>query len=93
MCSGGLGPTDDDRTVDVVTAQLGVAPANEPEHEARMRARFAERHFQLTPNNLRQVRIPSGATVLQNNKGLALGFGVLASGASTATSCRACRAR
>ncbi len=74
VCSGGLGPTDDDRTVDVMAGVLGVAPANEPEHEARMRARFAERSFTLTPNNLRQVRIPTGAAVLQNRKGLAPGF-------------------
>src|SRR5436190_24124884 len=26
LCSGGLGPTEDDRTVDVVAALLGVAP-------------------------------------------------------------------
>src|SRR5438270_5702910 len=74
VTSGGLGPTDDDRTVDVVSAVLGVAPAQEPQHEERMRARFAERNFTLTPNNLRQVRIPKGAAVLANRKGLAPGF-------------------
>src|SRR5262245_4503570 len=41
VCSGGLGPTEDDRTVDGVSALLGVAPVVDPEHEARMRARFA----------------------------------------------------
>src|SRR6478609_8127659 len=71
VCSGGLGPTDDDRTVDVVSSVLGVQPAQEPEHEERMKARFAERNFTLTPNNMRQVRIPAGARVLANQKGLA----------------------
>src|SRR5262245_55657571 len=33
VCSGGLGPTDDDRTVDVVSAVLGVAPVQETQHE------------------------------------------------------------
>jgi nicotinamide-nucleotide amidase len=75
-CSGGLGPTDDDRTVDVVSAVLGVEPAQEPVHEERMRARFAERNFALTPNNLRQTRVPTGAAVLANRKGLAPGFAV-----------------
>jgi competence/damage-inducible protein CinA-like protein len=76
VCSGGLGPTDDDRTVDVVSAVTGVEPVQEPQHEERMRARFAERNFTLTPNNLRQVRVPKGSTVLANRKGLAPGFHV-----------------
>src|SRR4051794_12309203 len=48
VCSGGLGPTDDDRTVDVLSTVLGVQPAQEKEHEERMKARFAERNFTLT---------------------------------------------
>jgi nicotinamide-nucleotide amidase len=76
VCSGGLGPTDDDRTVDVVSALLGVAPTTEPAHAEKMRARFAARGFELTPNNLRQVRVPAGAAVMPNEPGLAPGFGV-----------------
>jgi nicotinamide-nucleotide amidase len=41
-----------------------------------MRARFAARGFALTPNNQRQVRVPTGADVLRNDHGLAPGFGV-----------------
>src|SRR5581483_5939439 len=76
VCSGGLGPTDDDRTVDVVARLLGVAPVVDPLHEQKMTARFAERGFRMTPNNLRQVRVPMGAEVLENRKGLAPGFRV-----------------
>jgi competence/damage-inducible protein CinA-like protein len=76
VTSGGLGPTDDDRTVDVVCALAGVAPLQEPSHFEKMRVRFAERGFAMTPNNLRQVRVPTGAEVLENRKGLAPGFGV-----------------
>ena len=76
VCSGGLGPTDDDRTVDVVSALLAVAPTTEPAHADKMRARFAARGFELTPNNLRQVRVPTGAAVMPNEPGLAPGFGV-----------------
>jgi nicotinamide-nucleotide amidase len=76
VCSGGLGPTEDDRTVDVAARLLGVEPTGDPGHESRMRARFAERNFKLTPNNLRQVRVPAGAEVLENKKGLAPGFRV-----------------
>jgi competence/damage-inducible protein CinA-like protein len=76
VASGGLGPTEDDRTVDVVSDWLGVDPAADAAHEAVMRARFGERNFRVTPNNLRQVRVPAGAVVLRNRKGLAPGFRV-----------------
>jgi nicotinamide-nucleotide amidase len=76
VCSGGLGPTEDDRTVDVASALVGKSPVVDSEHEARMQRRFAERGFRLTPNNVRQVRVPDGAIVLPNAKGLAPGFGV-----------------
>ena len=76
VASGGLGPTSDDLTVDAVAALLGVQPIYEPVHEARMRQRFAQRNFAITPNNLRQVRIPEGAEVLPNRTGAAPGFAV-----------------
>jgi nicotinamide-nucleotide amidase len=76
VCSGGLGPTEDDRTVDVASKLIVKEPRIDPDHEARMRQRFAERGFRLTPNNLRQVRVPDGADVLSNTKGLAPGFGI-----------------
>ena len=76
VTSGGLGPTDDDRTVDVVSELAGVAPVQEPAHFDKMRVRYAERGFRLTPNNLRQVRVPAGAEVLGNAKGAAPGFAV-----------------
>src|SRR3954468_6934850 len=39
VCSGGLGPTEDDRTVDVIAAMLGVPPVMEEAHRAKMEAR------------------------------------------------------
>jgi nicotinamide-nucleotide amidase len=76
LCGGGLGPTEDDRTVDVACGLLGVDAIQEPEHDARMRQRFAERNYRFTENNTRQVRIPRGADVLANPTGLAPGFSV-----------------
>src|SRR4051812_1391375 len=52
VCSGGLGPTEDDRTVDVVSALLGVEPVVDEAQRAAMTARFAQRGFEVTPNNL-----------------------------------------
>src|SRR5262249_46592618 len=69
VTSGGLGPTDDDRTVDVISRLAGVEPVQDPAHFEKMRVRFAELGFAMTPNNLRQVRVPAGADVLPNAKG------------------------
>src|SRR5262249_11098133 len=48
---------------------------HEPSLE-RMKTRFARTGFQLTPNNLRQVRVPEGAEVFANTAGIAPGFGI-----------------
>src|SRR4029079_18502661 len=74
--SAGRGPPDAVRAVDVASALAGVEPVQEPAHFDKMRVRYAERGFRLTPNNVRQVRVPAGAEVLTNTKGAAPGFGV-----------------
>lgn len=74
IATGGLGPTSDDLTVDVVAALLHTEPEEEPAHRERLITRFAERGLALTPNNLRQVRIPQKAQALTNRTGLAPGF-------------------
>jgi nicotinamide-nucleotide amidase len=76
VVSGGLGPTEDDRTVDVLSDLLGVMPAIDEAARRRMEERFARMSFQLTANNLRQVRAPAGARILANPVGLAPGFEV-----------------
>jgi nicotinamide-nucleotide amidase len=81
VVTGGLGPTEDDRTVDVVAELLATAThADEPSLEA-MKKRFSTHGFEMTPNNLRQVRIPTGAAALANTAGIAPGFVVRLGGA------------
>lgn len=79
ICSGGLGPTEDDLTVDVVSALCGVAPEIDPAARAVLEARFAGKR-PITPTSLRQVRVPAGARVYFNPQGLAPGFEVSLSG-------------
>ena len=43
VCSGGLGPTEDDLTVDVVSGLLGVEPVLDGPSRARLEAWFAQR--------------------------------------------------
>ena len=74
IVTGGLGPTEDDRTVDVVLDILGVEAEPHTASLEAMKKRFAAHGFELTPNNLRQVRVPHGAEVLSNEAGIAPGF-------------------
>jgi nicotinamide-nucleotide amidase len=81
IATGGLGPTEDDRTVDVVSDLLGVdSPADAASLDA-MKQRFSTHGFEMTPNNLRQVRIPAGGDALPNAAGIAPGFRIRLGGA------------
>ena len=71
VCSGGLGPTEDDLTVDVVARLAGVAPVIDETARARMEQFFTKGNVKIHEIQLRQVRVPSGARVLGNPAGLA----------------------
>jgi nicotinamide-nucleotide amidase len=70
VCSGGLGPTEDDLTVDMVARMSDRDVVIDEEARRRMEKRFAGR-IEVTPIQLRQVRVPEGARVYQNPAGLA----------------------
>ncbi len=76
VCSGGLGPTDDDLTREVAAAVLGRTLAEDPAIVCQLRARFAARNlpFPMPEINRRQAQVPSGATVLANAHGSAPGL-------------------
>jgi nicotinamide-nucleotide amidase len=76
VCSGGLGPTDDDVTREVVAAALGRELGEDPAITERIRARFKARGFTMPmPEiNRRQAMVPSGARVLENANGSAPGL-------------------
>jgi len=77
--SGGLGPTTDDLTVDLLCEWQGDQPVYEPQAEKRTRY-FFEKRAKLQPNSysletaLRQARIPSRAVAIKNPVGLAPGI-------------------
>jgi len=76
IATGGLGPTEDDRTVDVVCDVLGGGTTEHAPSLAAMKQRFSAHGFELTPNNLRQIRVPQGAQAFANPAGIAPGFSV-----------------
>ena len=74
--SGGLGPTDDDLTREVVAGVLGRPLHEDDGITARMRARFAARGYTMPmPEiNRRQAMVPDGARVIENAHGSAPGL-------------------
>src|SRR5882672_12474311 len=81
VATGGLGPTEDDRTVDVVADLFGTGTVPDEPSLGAMKKRFSTHGFELTPNNLRPVRIPVGSKALPNTAGIAPGFVVRLGGA------------
>jgi len=76
VMSGGMGPTEDDLTIERVAAVLGVPLEL---HEASLRAiegRFQRLGRVMTPNNAKQAWFPRGAEVIPNRFGTAPGFAV-----------------
>jgi len=74
VMSGGMGPTEDDLTSEVVAELLGVPLEL---HEPSLRAieeRFRSFGRVMTPNNEKQARFPRGADVLPNRFGTAPGL-------------------
>ena len=79
MC-GGLGPTQDDITRDVIAAALGVELVRRDDIVERISRVFGGRGRAMPENNLRQADVPDGAEVLPVMPGTAPGFKVEAGG-------------
>ncbi|MEO8683152.1 MAG: molybdopterin-binding protein, partial [Vicinamibacterales bacterium] len=74
ILTGGLGPTDDDLTREVVAAHLGLPFDEDAAIIASMEQRFAARGWRMPENNRRQAQVPRGAVVLANPHGTAPGL-------------------
>ncbi len=73
---GGLGPTDDDLTREVVASVLNRPLAEDEAITAHLRARFASRNLPMPmpESNRRQAMVPLGGRVIPNPKGSAPGL-------------------
>lgn len=74
VCCGGLGPTDDDVTREVVAQVLQRPLIEDQRITTQIRARFASRRMEMPAINRRQAMVPSGARVLHNPNGTAPGL-------------------
>ena len=76
ITSGGLGPTYDDITREVVAEAMGRELLLNEDVLAGIEAYFARSGRVMTDNNRRQAMVPRGAVVLQNAQGTAPGLWV-----------------
>jgi nicotinamide-nucleotide amidase len=76
LCTGGLGPTTDDLTSEVVAKAAGVALYRDQESIDRMRARFERLGRVMSPSNEKQADMPVGSEVIANDVGTAPGYSI-----------------
>jgi nicotinamide-nucleotide amidase len=74
ITGGGLGPTQDDITREIVAQVTNRKLIKEPELILQMQERFQKRGMIMTPNNERQAFIPEGAIIVNNPNGTAPSF-------------------
>lgn len=74
VATGGLGPTSDDLTRDVVAAYFGVPVLEDAGLVARLEGLFAARGRELTPLARRMAGVPEGFEILDNPVGTAPGL-------------------
>ena len=75
ILSGGLGPTKDDLTKEVVAKVFGRELYEDSHTRERIEAYFQRVHSdQVTPNNWKQAMVPKGARVVDNHNGTAPGL-------------------
>ena len=80
VTTGGLGPTYDDLTKNVLAESFGKALVLHPEEEAFLRDFYARRGHPFTDNVLQQAYLPEGCAVFHNHWGTAPGCAFEAAG-------------
>ena len=74
VCTGGLGPTDDDRTRDAAAHVLERPMREDAAVVTTIRERFQARGLVMPEINRRQAQVPEGAAILPNLRGTAPGL-------------------
>ena len=74
ITSGGLGPTTDDLTRDIVSEFFGVGLYEEPKARAHLEGFLKKRGRTLDASNIKQAYLPVGSVMIPNELGTAPGF-------------------
>lgn len=76
ICTGGLGPTADDLTREVIADAMGVELKEDSAALAHIRDMFERRRREMPPRNAIQAMFPAGSRVVPNPHGTAPGIDV-----------------
>ena len=71
---GGIGPTEDDFTKEVICQALELDLEIDSDHIEWMKSRWESRGLSMPETNIKQAEIPNGATKLNNTMGTAPGI-------------------
>ena len=71
---GGIGPTEDDFTKEVICDALKLELVIDQDHVEWMKSRWESRGLSMPETNIKQAEIPNGATKLNNTIGTAPGI-------------------
>lgn len=71
ITTGGLGPTEDDITYQVIAKTLHLKLIKSPEAEKNLKRILHSIKIKLSPSNLKQAHLPEGAKVIINKYGTA----------------------
>ena len=71
---GGIGPTEDDFTKEVICEALELDLIVDQDHVEWMKSRWESRGLSMPETNIKQAEIPNGATKLNNTMGTAPGI-------------------
>jgi len=81
LCTGGLGPTEDDLTADAVVEAFGGELALDEEAWSQVQARYEAIGRAMSMTNRKQALLPVGSDVIENRLGTAPGFAIDGGGA------------
>jgi len=76
ITTGGLGPTGDDLTKEIVAEYFGRELESDPASEDNIRRIFAASNRPITENNWKQALMPEGAIIFNNDRGTANGLAI-----------------